>query len=68
MLKDRLALMEHEVGKLKTSCQQLYFDMVRNANDASDDNKVVYQRMLDSLSTMNHDITVVSQLLAEGHE
>ena len=66
MLKDRRALIEQEVTKLKQACGQLYLKIV--SGNGTGFEKMKYDEMKQELSDMTSDLLIIDQMIADGHE
>ena len=66
MLKDRRALMDQEIIKLKKLCGLLYFKMV--TGDATYADKLDYDYMKAELSDKMSDLLIIDQMIADGHQ
>jgi hypothetical protein len=66
MLKDRRVLMEQEMTKQKQACGQLYIKIVRGEADAVE--VQMYDSMKLKLADMMSELTIVDQMIADGHK
>ena len=64
MLKDRKALLEHELKKAHTEAANMYLSLVIGAN--GDVHSKEYQDLKEKISDLTFDLNVVNQLIAEG--
>lgn len=64
MLKDRRALLENEIAKQKALCGKMYLEMIRFNESAS----AAYDAELTKLTRMMAELSVISQMISEGHQ
>lgn len=65
MLKERLEYLEYEYHKLTKEASQVYLRMVTFQSDSLDAS--YYDTLKERLISLQCDITVVKQLLADGY-
>jgi len=65
MFKDRVVLIEQEIGKLKARCGKLYRSAV--IEGVQIDN-VEYTECLEKLTTMMTELIILKEMIAAGQE
>jgi hypothetical protein len=66
MLRDRKALLEQEIKKAHSEAASMYLSLV--IGGSGDVHSKEYQELKEKISTMNFDLNVVNQLIAQGHK
>ena len=64
MLKDRRALLEHDLKIAHDQAAEMYLDIVTNNGDVHSEE---YQQMRDRISKLEFDLNIVNQLIHKGH-
>ena len=64
MLKDRRALLEHDLKIAHDQAAHMYLDIVTNNGDVHSEE---YQKMRDRISKLEFDLNIVNQLIHKGH-
>ena len=64
MLKDRRALLEHDLKIAHDQAAEMYLDIVVNNGDVHSEE---YQQMRDRISKLEFDLNIVNQLIQKGH-
>lgn len=65
MLRDRKALLEHELKKAHHEAANMYLSM---AIGGSDVHSKEYQDLKERISNLNFDLGTINTLLAQGHQ
>ena len=65
MLKDRRVLIEKEIEDMKKACGQLYLKIVKRV--ASYQEETAYATMKEELHDKMCDLTIINQMIADGH-
>lgn len=65
MLKDRKALLEHEISKAHEEAASLYLDIVTHDGDVA---STEYQSLKEKIMNLQFDLNVVNKLITKGHE
>jgi len=66
MLKDRLELLEQEIDKLSRKCGNMYIAAIRE--EPSTDERWEYQTAVGRLTTMKTEMSVIQNMIKDGHE
>lgn len=66
MFKDRRGLMERDMIKMKQACGEMYFNIIMKT--ASEHDLIIYESMKGKLEDMITDISIIDQLIADGHK
>ena len=64
MLKDRRALLEHDLKIAHDQAAEMYLDIVVNNGDVHSEE---YQQLRDRISKLEFDLNMVNQLIHKGH-
>ena len=64
MLRDRRVLIEQEIKKLQAEAANMYLSIVVGGDSL--DNKE-YQQLKELISSLEFDLTMINQLIDEGH-
>ena len=64
MLRDRRALLEHDLKIAHDQAAHMYLDIVTNNGDVHSEE---YQRMRDCITRLEFDLNIVNQLIHKGH-
>ena len=65
MLKDRRNLMEQEIAKLKKICGEMYIAAIRGTPTHT---REVYDAHLERLATMVTELSIIKDMINQGHE
>ena len=65
MLRDRKALMEHELKKAQTEAANMYLSLAIGGGDV---HSKEYQDLKEKISNLNFDLQIINTLLAQGHQ
>lgn len=65
MLKDRKALLEHEIRKTHEQAANMYLSIVVGNGNTSDK---TYQTLKEHITDMQFELGMVNSLLHKGHE
>ena len=65
MLRDRKALMEHELKKAQTEAANMYLSLAIGGGDV---HSKEYQDLKERISNLNFDLQIINTLLAQGHQ
>ena len=66
MLKDRRTLMEQEIAKLKKLCGEMYIAAIRS--EPTKEELDIYNAQLEKLGTMVTELSIVTNMINQGHE
>jgi hypothetical protein len=66
MLRDRKALLEHEIRKAQSEAANMYLSLVVGGN--GDVHSKEYQDLKDKISNLSFDLNIVNQLIAKGNQ
>ena len=66
MLRDRRPLLEQDIVKLKQAAGQLYLRIVTGQADANDNR--IYANLKEQLSDKLADLTIINQMIQDGHQ
>jgi hypothetical protein len=66
MLKDRRNLMEQEIAKLKKICGDMYIAAIRS--EPTKEDLDVYNRQVERLGTMVTELSIIKDMINQGHE
>jgi len=66
MLRDRKALLEQEIRKAQSEAANMYLSIVVGGN--GDVHSKEYQELKDKISSLNFDLNIVNQLIAQGQK
>ena len=64
MLRDRRVLIEQEIKKLQAEAANMYLSIAVGGDSL--DNKE-YQQLKETISSLEFDLTMINQLIGEGH-
>jgi uncharacterized tellurite resistance protein B-like protein len=64
MLRDRRALLEHDLKVAHERAAEMYLNIVVSDGDVHSEE---YQQMRDRISKLEFDLNVVNQLIHKGH-
>lgn len=65
MLHDRRALVEHNLGQLRTTAANMYLSIAVGCGDV---HSAEYQQLKDQISTLQFDLNMINQLISQGHQ
>jgi hypothetical protein len=65
MLKDRRALLEHELNQAHDQASAMYLDIVTQDGDVA---SVEYQALKEKIVSLQFDLNVVNKLIYKGHQ
>jgi pyruvate/oxaloacetate carboxyltransferase len=65
MLKDRRNLMEQEIAKLKKICGEMYIAAIRGTPTHT---REAYDAHLERLATMVTELSIIKDMINQGHE
>jgi len=65
MLRDRRILIEKELARAQSAAAQTYLDIMINDGDT---HSVEYQTLKDRVMSLTFDLTMVTDLINQGHE
>ena len=65
MLRDRRALLEHDLKEAHDRASNMYLDIVTNDGDV---HSIEYQQARDRISKLEFDLNMVNQLIRRGHQ
>jgi len=63
MLRDRRALMEHDIHRMTTECGLMYMDMMRTGQTTTPG----YDALLSKLIKMTTELAIVNKMIEQGH-
>lgn len=66
MLRDRKALLEQEIRKAQSEAANMYLSLV--VGGTGDVHSKEYQELKDKISSLNFDLNIVNQLIAQGQK
>ena len=66
MLRDRKALLEHELHKAQTEAANMYLSLV--VSGSGDVHSREYQDLKEKISNLNFDLNIVNQLIEQGQK
>ena len=64
MLRDRRALLEHDLKIAHGQASEKYLDIVVNNGDVHSEE---YQQMRDHITKLEFDLNIINQLIHKGH-
>jgi hypothetical protein len=65
MLKDRKALLEHELKKAHSEAANMYLSLAIGGGDV---HSKEYQDLKEKISNLNFDLQTINTLLTQGHQ
>lgn len=65
MLRDRKALLEHELKKAQTEAANMYLSLAIGGGDV---HSKEYQDLKEKISNLNFDLQTINTLLTQGHQ
>lgn len=65
MLRDRKALLEQEIRKAHDAAANMYLSIAISGGDV---HSKEYQDLKEKISSLNFDLNIVNQLIAQGQE
>jgi hypothetical protein len=65
MLRDRRALLEHDIKRLHSEAANMYLSIVVTNGDPSSPE---YQKLKDQIADLQFDLNIVNQLIAKGNQ
>jgi len=65
MIKDRRALIEHEIAKAQTNAAAMYLDIVTHNGD---EHSPEYHALKEKIISLEFDLRIVNQLIWTGFE
>lgn len=65
MLRDRKALLEHEIKKAHSEAANMYLSIAISGGDV---HSKEYQDLKEKISSLNFDLNIVNQLIAQGQK
>jgi hypothetical protein len=65
MLRDRKALLEHELKKAQSEAANMYLSLAIGGGDV---HSKEYQDLKEKISTLNFDLQTINTLLMQGHQ
>ena len=64
MLKDRRALLEHDLTKAHDEAAKMYLEIVTTDGDV---HSLEYQALKNKITSLQFDINLISKLIYQGH-
>lgn len=65
MLRDRKALLEHEIKKANAEAANMYLSIVVSGGDV---HSKEYQELKERITNLNFDLNIVNQLITQGRD